>query len=211
MYKLFVAALATFLSIAAVAPSPSAAQDLPPDPSCTVLGIDGLTLTLEIADMRPGSGGEILLFNGIYYFDDAGNLIPNPFGADGLDNGIHEFTLIPGEWSLGFSEWTSDGGFIIGWGCDVTNFVIGDVDPATALRSYLSDLFADGELSPSQYNQLTTQLTEAEAAIAEGSTNAATAHLNNLTRRADHKMFDLDAGQVAQIESYVAEILADLG
>lgn len=209
MRKVLICLLALLTSMGASV-SVASAQEQPPNPSCTVSSIDGLTLTLEIADMRPGSTGEIQLFNGIYYYDDDDNLTPNPFGADELDNGIHQFTLIPGEWSLSFSEWTSDNGFIIGWGCDTEAFVIGAVDPATALRTYLADLLASGDLSDQQHHQLITQLDRAEEAIARGNGGAANAHLNNLTRRADHKSFGLDAGQVDMIESFADEIASGL-
>ncbi len=185
-----------------------------PTPSCTVQSVDGLTVTIEIADMRPYSAGEVSFFNGEYYYDENGNLIPNPFTYLDLENGTHEFALIPGEWTVTFAEWTNsaDGtpGFIIGWGCDLDSLVIGDVDPADALEQYLSDLLGNGSLSSQQYNQLITQFAEAQEAITAGENAAAIAHLNNLTRRADHKMFDLEADEVVQIESYVAEIIAGL-
>ncbi len=115
----------------------SASAQEAPDPSCTIQSVDGLTVTVEIADMRPYSTGEVSFFNGEYYFDENSNLLPNPFTYLGLENGVHEFTLIPGEWTVDFAEWTSsaDGtpGFIIGWGCDLTSLVIGEVDPADAL------------------------------------------------------------------------------
>lgn len=194
----------------------SSAQELPPNPSCTILSVDGVTVTAEIADMRPNSGGEITFFNGVYEYDEDGNLLPNPYSYLELANGIHEFTLIPGEWSVAFAEWTraDDGtpGFIIGWGCDQTTIVTEDaVAPAEALRDYLTDLLASGDISGRVYNQLITQLNQAEEAIESGSGNAASAHLNNLARRAGHKKSGLDTDQVTVIQSYVDDIASELG
>ncbi len=211
MRKILAGLLVMFGTLAAVA---GATEAQTVNPSCTVQSIDGLTVTVEIADMRPNSEGEVMFFNGLRYYDENGNLLPNPFTYQNLDNGIHEFTLIPGDWTVSFSEFTyaDDGtpGFIIGWGCDLTQFTLEDVDPTPTLEDFLGDLLNDGSLSDQQYNQLITQFNEAEAAIAAADTTAAIAHLNNLTRRADHKMFDLEADEVAQIETYVAEIISGL-
>lgn len=211
--KLLVALLVTLVSLGAAATTVSA-QELPPDPSCTILSIDGQTVTLEIADMRPNSGGEINFFNGSYYYDDAGNLIPNPFGAYELENGVHTFTLIPGDWTVDFAEWTRDDegnpGFIIGWGCDQTEFAIADLDPASELRSYLTELRDSGELNAWQYNRLVFRLNRAERAIDRGNNRAAAAQLRVLARQADLWWFGLDADQVGQIDSLVDDIISGL-
>ena len=197
---------------------PDAAEaQLPPDPSCTVLSIEDQTVTLEIADMRPNSGGEIDFFNGIYYYDDEGNLIPNPFGAFELPNGIHEFTLIPGEWTIDFAEHTrgDDGslGFIIGWGCDIESFVIEApaTDPVDELRTYLTQLRDTGEIQRWQYNRLIRPLDRAERAIERGNDRAASAHLSVLVRTANRWWSGLDNDQVDQVEAFVLEIAAALG
>ena len=67
MFRKVVVALLVVLSSTAVVTDTATAQDVPPDPSCTVLGIVDETVTVEIADMLPFSGGEISFYNGIYY------------------------------------------------------------------------------------------------------------------------------------------------
>ena len=217
MFRKVVVALLVVLSSTAVVTDTATAQDVPPDPSCTVLSIVDETVTVEIADMRPFSGGEISFFNGIYYYDDQGNLIPNPFGASDLPNGVHEFTLIPGDWTISFDEHTSnangDLGFIIGWGCDIDAFVIDAPasDPAEELRSYLTQLRDSGELRAWQFNRLIRPLDRAERAIDNGRDGAARFYLGLLTWRANRWWYGLDADQIDQVENYVNEMANDIG